>query len=171
MRSDYMLYAVSAICFAIAIISIVALTAESYRTLSVVATVSFGIFFVGLGYFLRPKTKTSTTEITAPPPAVATETPIVAVPPPPTVPEIAAVDTVVTDTSVATAMEFIPLKLRLTKIRGIGEKRYGQLKALGIKNAKDLAETSPQELAAKLDIPTKTATRWIVDAKELAEKA
>lgn len=170
MRSDYLLYIVSGILFVITVFLFGMFADEMPRNVSMVATVTMGICFAGLGYILRPKAKASAIQPVAPPaPPEQTTTAT----PPPATPEPQRTPTieVVTEPITAATEEFIPRKLKLTKIRGIGEKRFGQLRALEIKDVRDLAKASPNELATKLDIPMKTATRWITDAKELAEKA
>ena len=173
MRSDYLLYIVSGILFVITVFLFEMFADETPRNVSMVATVTMGILFAGLGYILRPKTKTSTIQPVAPSvlPVQPEQTTTVTPPPATPEPQQAPIVEVVTEPITAATEEFIPRKLKLTKIRGIGEKRFGQLKALEIKDARDLAKASPNELATKLDIPMKTATRWIADAKELAEKA
>ena len=55
----------------------------------------------------------------------------------------------------------------LTQVKGIGEKRATQLKALGINSVDDLAKASAKTLAAKLKISPKIASKWIESAKEL----
>ncbi len=167
MRSDYMLYGAAIILFVVTVIFGV-LTVESERIVSVVATVGFGIFFAGLGYILRPKAKPSTTAVIAPTPTPAN----VAVAPP-SIPEPEPRPTAVEEVEEKTtaSSEAVPLKLRLTKIKGIGDKRSTLLKALGIGNVTDLSKASAKELATKLDISPKTTARWIANAKEILEKS
>lgn len=166
MRSDYMLYTVAVIFFAITIISIVVVNTETERTVSVVATVIFGLIFTALGFTLRPKATATVTT------TQSENTPLAVAPPPPS-PEtqLTITTTTTTEEKSPAATEVIPYKLRLTKIKGIGGKRSDQLKALGINNVKDLSNASAKELAAKLDASPKTTARWITEAKELAEKA
>src|SRR3989304_827760 len=78
MRSDYALYGVGIIFFVITAFSLIVLGGVE-QSLSVVTTVVLGILFVGLGFTLRPSTKTArATAPTAPtaPTPVAIETPI-----------------------------------------------------------------------------------------------
>lgn len=169
MRSDYLLYIASGILFVITIILFGIFADENVRNLSMVATVTMGICFAGLGYILRPRPKVSTIQPVVPPPPPEQTITVT----PPTLVEPLQTPTIetVAEPAAATVEDIIPRKLKLTKIRGIGEKRFGQLKAMEIKDVRDLANAAPNELATKLDIPLKTATRWIADAKELAEKA
>lgn len=160
MRSDYTLYVVAVIFF---ILTTVVLAYQvEFREVWVVTTAVFGLLSIGLGYSQRPK----------PQPAAATthvETSIatVAVAPPP----VASVVTEVAEPKPIAITETIPRRLRLTKIRGIGDKRAGQLKSLGINNLEDLANASPKDLASKLDILPKMTGRWIDSAKELTKKS
>lgn len=167
MRSDYLLYGAAIILFVVTAIFGV-LTVDFERIVSVVTTVSFGIFFAGLGYILRPKEKSSTITVAAPPP---TTIDVVVAPPPMPEAEPAPASTSEVEEKTTASSEFVPFKLRLTKIEGIGEKRSTQLKALGIRNVTDLSKASAKELAAKLDIPPKTTARWIASAKEIVEKS
>jgi predicted flap endonuclease-1-like 5' DNA nuclease len=160
MRSDYTLYVVAVIFF---ILTTVVLAYEvEFREVWVVTTVVFGLLSIGLGYSQRPK----------PQPAAATthiETSIATVAPAP--PPVASVVNEVAEPKPIAITETIPRRLRLTKIRGIGDKRAGQLKALGINNLEDLANSSPKDLASKLDISPKMTGRWIDSAKELTKKS
>jgi predicted flap endonuclease-1-like 5' DNA nuclease len=167
MRSDYLLYGAAIILFLVTAIFGV-LTDDFERIVSVVTTVSFGIFFAGLGYILRPKEKPSTITVTAPLPATAD---VVVASTPKTEAEPAPAIASEVEEKTPPSSGFVPLKLRLTKIKGIGEKRSTQLKALGISNITDLSRASAKELAVKMDIPSKTTTRWIASAKEIVEKA
>jgi predicted flap endonuclease-1-like 5' DNA nuclease len=57
----------------------------------------------------------------------------------------------------------------LTGVKGIGQKRANQLKTLDIKTVEDLANSSVKDLAKKLKISPKIASKWIVSAKELTK--
>jgi len=61
------------------------------------------------------------------------------------------------------------MKSELNQIRGIGGKRIEQLKTNGINTIQDLANASPTDLAARLDISPKIAKMWIGSAKKLAK--
>ena len=54
----------------------------------------------------------------------------------------------------------------LTNVKGIGEKRAAQLNALGINTAKELAQTSIDDLAKNLNISPKIAAKLIEAAKQ-----
>jgi len=57
--------------------------------------------------------------------------------------------------------------MELTRVKGIGEKRAEQLKALGITTVADLSAASAEELAEKLQVSSKITKRWIKDARNL----
>lgn len=65
--------------------------------------------------------------------------------------------------------EKIKKGIPLTEVKGIGEKRAAQLKGFGINFAEELAEASPEELAAKLKVSSKIVQKWIADAKKLTQ--
>jgi len=149
MRLDYTLYVLAALLFIITVISLVTpLIAETERNLWVVTTVVLGILSVGLGYSQRPKTKAQACQ-----PAVQI--------PQATVPQ----------TQPATTMETPPMTkaLELTQVKGIGEKRATQLKALGINSVEDLAKASAKTIAKKLQISPKITKKWIASAKKLVK--
>jgi DNA-binding protein len=60
----------------------------------------------------------------------------------------------------------IPARTELTSIEGIGDKSAEALKAHGVNNVQDLANSDPRELSEKLQISEKRASRWIDEAKE-----
>jgi predicted flap endonuclease-1-like 5' DNA nuclease len=159
MRSDYALYAVAIIFFIITVIVFAIQMDETYKSLGIITTAVLGIFFIGLGYTQRPRAKVQTAA-TAPstPPSSIQPAP----PPPPTITE--TVEEKVAETAV-------PAGIPLTDIKGIGEKRAEQLKALGINNVEELAKASAKELASKLKISPKITQRWIENAKKLTEKS
>jgi predicted flap endonuclease-1-like 5' DNA nuclease len=78
---------------------------------------------------------------------------------------------VMKEEKVETVVEVAPQKMELTKVKGIGEKRAEQLKALGISSVEDLAKASVEDLAEKLKISPKITGRWIENAKKLLEKS
>ena len=155
MRSDYALYTVAIIFFIITGISFAVLS-EPERNLSVVATAVLGLLFVGLGYSQRAKPQVRAAEPTPPAPAPT---------PQPTVSEV------VVEEKPVTLAEVAPPKLELTQVKGIKEKRAGQLKAIGISSVEDLAKASAEDLAAKLKISPKIVGKWIEDAQKLLEKS
>jgi predicted flap endonuclease-1-like 5' DNA nuclease len=155
MRSDYALYGV-AIIFFILTGMVFAVPEEQIgsRPVWVVATVVLGLVFLGLGYFQRLKVRVKAVKVSpAPPP-----------PTPPTPTEVRVEEK-------PAAAEVSPPKVELTRIKGIKEKRAGQLRALGINDAEDLAKASAKDLASKLKISPKIVRRWIEEAKELLEKS
>ncbi|MEM1563991.1 MAG: helix-hairpin-helix domain-containing protein [Candidatus Bathyarchaeia archaeon] len=157
MRSDYALYTVAIIFFIIT--GIVLVYQMQPIELWIVATTVLGLFFIGLGYTQRPKAKVQT-EAAAPPAPPPTPTQLA---PPPSAPTEAVEEkTVEIKASIGTP---------LTKVKGIGEKRSEQLKALGINNVEELAKASAKELASKLKISPKIAQKWIENAKKLTEKS
>lgn len=153
MRSDYALYLVAIIFFIVTGMSLA--LAEN---LWVVATAILGFLFIGLGYTQKPKPQAITVE--ARPQAPAPEMPT-----PSPVPEV------MKEEKVETVVEITPQKMELTKVKGIGEKRAEQLKALGISSVEDLAKASAADISEKLKISPKTTGRWIENAKTLAEKS
>ena len=63
-----------------------------------------------------------------------------------------------------------PPTIELTVIKGIKEKRAGQLSALGITTANILAKGEAKVIAEKLKISPKIVEKWIMEAKKLTEK-
>ena len=57
--------------------------------------------------------------------------------------------------------------MELTRVKGIGEKRADQLKALGIMTVADLSAASAEELAQKLQVSAKITGQWIKNARKL----
>ena len=156
MRSDYALYTVAIIFFILTAITAFTL-AEFERNLWVITTAVLGFLFIGLGYTQKPKPQAITVE--APPQA-----PVPEMPTPSPVTEIMK-------EKVETVVEVTPPKVELTEVKGIGEKRAQQLKALGISSVEDLAKASATDIAEKLKISPKITGRWIENAKNLAEKS
>jgi len=149
MRLDYTLYVLAALLFLITVVSLVTpLIAETERNLWVVTTVVLGILSVGLGYSQRPKTEAQACR-----PAVQI--------PQTTVPQTQPATTIETPAMTET--------LELTQVKGIGEKRATQLKALGINSANDLAKASAEDIAKKLQISSKITKKWIDSAKALVK--
>jgi predicted flap endonuclease-1-like 5' DNA nuclease len=164
MRSDYALYVVALIFFAITVISVVTPTFEStQRNASIVTTVVLGLLFAGVGYTQRPRPKI---EITQAPPKLA--------PPPP--PSTTQTLQAASQQTVETMTEGIPArtehaKIELTAVKGIKEKRAEQLKALGIGSVQELANASATDLAKKLKISPMFTRQWIDNAKEIIAKS
>ncbi|MEM3565807.1 MAG: DUF4332 domain-containing protein [Candidatus Bathyarchaeia archaeon] len=161
MRSDYALYTVAIIFFVITGIVFAIEMDQTYKSLGIITTAVLGIFFIGLGYTQRPKVKMQTT----------VAAPSAAPPPPPTQPILPPPVPTPTAAEEKAVEIAAPAGTPLTKIKGIGEKRSEQLKALGINTVEELAKASTKELASKLKISPKITQRWIENAKRLTEKS
>lgn len=174
MRLDYVSYAVAIVLFVVTLAAAVYSFAQ--QQVWVVTTVVIGIAFIGLGYTQRPRPA-------APP--VTTSVP----PPPPSQPqqqqeqqqqqvsEVTTAPTQPTVTNVVKLEEAKPVVQQLqspagglTDIKGIGEKRAAQIRALGITSVEDLAKASAKDLAAKLNLSPKITDKWIESAKEIEQK-
>ena len=147
MRSDYALYTVAVIFFILTAL-VLAVQALEYREVWTVITVVLGLLFIGLGYSQRPKLEEAAFEQLPSAPTAVTET---------------------VKEEIPVEVETAPSAPKLTQLKGIGEKRSEQLKAVGINDMEDLAKASAKGLAAKLKISPKITRRWIRNAKELAE--
>jgi len=158
MRSDYALYTVAIIFFIITGMAFTLELAEFERNLWVITTAVLGLIFIGLGYTQKPRPQAITVE--APPQAPAPE-----------MPTSPPVTEIMKEEKVETVVEVTPPKVELTEVKGIGEKRAQQLKALGISSVEDLAKASATDIAEKLKISPKITGRWIENAKNLAEKS
>ncbi|MEM4733426.1 MAG: helix-hairpin-helix domain-containing protein [Candidatus Bathyarchaeia archaeon] len=169
MRLDYTLYALGALILVITLVPFV-ITIEGFesgaRNLWVISTVVLGLLSIGLGYSQRPKTAAQACQ------------PVVTVAPQETTPTtVASQESVTTQMQevaiqepVAPAVEVsVPATLELTEVKGIGEKRAAQLKALGINNVSELAKASAEDIAGKLKISGKIAQKWIDNARELVK--
>ena len=163
MRSDYALYMVAIIFLIITVISFALVSTEFERNLSVVTTAMLGLLFFGLGYTQRPKPQSVAVKA-SPPPAAP---PRVAAPAP--LPAVEVVKEKKPEIVVEAAP--VPSIMELTEVKGIGEKRKEQLKALGIRSVEDLAKASAEDLAQKLKISPKITGKWIENAKNLSGKS
>jgi predicted flap endonuclease-1-like 5' DNA nuclease len=163
MRLDYVLYVVAILCFIIA----GAAAYAAITSLWIYTTFVLGLAFIGVGYTQRPRGSTATQIAVAPPP------------PPPTQPTPKAteptVQTKIEDKKVepppAPVIEVKPTTVGLLDLKGIKEKRAQQLKAIGINTVEDLANASPEDLAAKLKIAPYFTGQWINNAKEVLKKS
>jgi predicted flap endonuclease-1-like 5' DNA nuclease len=187
MRSDYLLYGLAVVFFAMTAASLILVTEQLQKSLWLVSTVVLGLFSAGLGYTQRPKTKAVVT-----PPVVPVEsvlapqtevTPVVVKNP------VAAsvgsqaempaaterIETVEPPKNIeampAPTVSSAPEKSMrdLTQVKGIGEKRATQLKALGINGVEDLAKISVSNVATSLKISPKIVEKWVAAAKELTK--
>jgi predicted flap endonuclease-1-like 5' DNA nuclease len=64
-----------------------------------------------------------------------------------------------------------PLKMELTAVKGIKEKRAEQLRSLGISSVEQLANASAEDLAKRLKIAPYFTQRWVENAKEIIAKS
>jgi predicted flap endonuclease-1-like 5' DNA nuclease len=170
MRLDYISYAIAIVFF------IVTLAAAAYSVAQqqvwIVSTAVIGLVFIGLGYTQRPKSAVAavTSNVIpspSPPEQQQQQQPLVVVTP--TVAQPIVTQEVKTE-EVKPIAQPQPSTAGLTEVKGIGEKRAAQLKALGINSIKDLAEASAKDLAAKLQISPKITGKWIENAKEIGQK-
>jgi predicted flap endonuclease-1-like 5' DNA nuclease len=168
MRTDYILYAVAVILFIIT--GIVAVYQMEFQQLWVVATAVLGIFFAGLGYSQRPRSRVTPIRSESPPPPIQPIVPVVTTKE--EEPGIQhAVMPVSTKEEKPVVVETPKPALELTSVKGVKTRRAEQLKSLGINNVEDLANASPKDLAAKLKIAEYFTEEWIKNAKELLGKA
>ncbi|MGQ9529835.1 MAG: helix-hairpin-helix domain-containing protein [Candidatus Bathycorpusculaceae bacterium] len=152
MRSDYALYTVAIIFFILTAVVLVYQEVE-FRELWVVTTAVLGLLFVGLGYSQRARPQVKTAE-----------------PAPTPTPQPTATEIIVEEKPMPTA-EAAPPTIELIQVKGIKEKRAGQLKAVGINSVEDLAKASAEDLAAKLKISPKIVEKWIEDARRILKKS
>jgi predicted flap endonuclease-1-like 5' DNA nuclease len=152
MRSDYVLYVVAIVFF---IITAAVATYAVEQQLWIVTTAVLGLAFAGLGYTQKPK------------PAAAPVTAIVPTPSPPPQP---VVTEPVKVEEVKPIVEPQPPAGGFAGVKGIGEKRAVQLKALGINSIEDLAKASAKDLASKLSISPKITEKWVENAKQIGQK-
>jgi predicted flap endonuclease-1-like 5' DNA nuclease len=169
MRSDYVLYIVAIIFFILT--GVVAAYAIEQKDLWIVTSAVLGLAFIGLGYSQRPKTVATAPTTTIMTPSTMTVTSVA--PPPPLVLTTQPTVQTIKEEKAEPAIEALStaVRLGLTKVKGIGEKRESQLKALGINSITDLAKASAKDLAAKLQISPKITGKWIETAKGIIEKS
>ncbi len=164
MRLDYVLYVLGAVLLIITVVPFVTSIGKdtTEKSVWVVATVVLGLFSIGLGYTQKPKTKAQACQPAMPTPQAAM----------PETQPAATMETLKEEKAEAPmekpAMQEAPTA-ELTQVKGIGEKRATQLKALGINSADDLTKASAKTVAKKLKISPKIVNKWIDSAKELVE--
>jgi predicted flap endonuclease-1-like 5' DNA nuclease len=176
MRSDYALYLVAVIFFIITAMSFALALAEMERNLWVVTTAILGLLFIGLGYSQRPRPRPIVikTAPSAPPSAplsAAPPAPATAPAPTPALEVAKEEKTEAVVEAVAAPAPAQPSMIELTEVKGIGEKRKEQLKALNVISIEDLAKASAEDLASKLNISPKITGKWIENAKQLLQKS
>jgi large subunit ribosomal protein L15 len=57
--------------------------------------------------------------------------------------------------------------IELVNVKGIGQKRSEKLRKIGISSVEDLAKCEPKDLAEKVGVSEKMASKWIKNASEL----
>ena len=164
MRLDYTLYVLAAIILIVTVVPFVApigVETTEARSVWVVASVVLGLLSIGLGYSQRPKTEAQACQPAVSMPQTTMEAPkeekTEATMEKPRMKEAPAVAT-----PTATTVD-------LTQVKGIGEKRALQLKALGINSVDELATASAKNIAKKLKVSPKIVKRWIDSAKEIVK--
>jgi predicted flap endonuclease-1-like 5' DNA nuclease len=161
MRLDYTLYILAALFFIITAVALVVQLEQTEKSVWVVTTVVLGLLSIGLGYYQRPKTEAQACQPAVPIP----QTTMPATQPATTMEapkeEKALIQEAPTMATPATAT------MGLTQLKGIGEKRATQLKALGINSVDELANASAETIAEKLKVSQKIVDKWIVAAKGL----
>ncbi len=185
MRSDYLLYMLAAVFFMITAVSLALVMDQMQKSLWVVTTVVLGLFSVGLGYYQRSKPVTESKSAPTTIPVTfepsdshikeahiaesvethAEPTPMPVSPSPMPTQVIAPIPAMTAPIVEGTS----PLESELMEIKGIGEKRASQLKALGINSIADLAKVSAEDLARDLQISPKITGKWVASAKELGK--
>jgi predicted flap endonuclease-1-like 5' DNA nuclease len=172
MRLDYTLYVIAALILIITVVPFV-ITIEGVetetRSLWVVTTVVLGLLSIGLGYSQRPKTEAQACEptVTIPQTTMPDTQPATTM----EAPTEEKTETPMEKTSMkeAPAMASTSATKELTQVKGIGEKRAMQLKALGINSLDELANASAKTLAKKLKVSPKIVDKWVDSAKELVK--
>ena len=175
MRLDYALYILAAVLLIITVVPFVApvgMETTEARSIWVVAAVVLGLTSIGLGYTQRPKTEAQACQPAMPvhqETIPESPTPTTEAPKTEKIEETEApMEKPAMQAAPATAMS-ATATLELTQVKGVGEKRATQLKALGINSVDDLSKASAKTLAKKLKISPKTVDKWIANAKELVQ--
>ena len=156
MRLDYILYVLAALLLIITVVPFIVTidgVGSDAKSLWVVSTVVLGLLSIGLGYSQRPKTAAQACQPAASIPQATIE---------------ATMEAPKEETAEApTPVSAVVATMELTQVKGVGEKRATQLKAVGINSVDDLANASAKAIAKKLKISPKIASKWIESAKEL----
>lgn len=158
MREDYLLYIIGIVCF-----TLTGVLAGLQQLLWAVPTGVLGLIFIGLGYCYRPQA-TAPQQPQAPQASQTPEPPKIPTPP-----------TTITqeeepEPEEEAETEKAGLYLDLTEVKGIGEKREEQLESAGIYTVKQLVDSTPEDLADRLDVSPKFTSKWIKNAKKLIEE-
>ena len=165
MRLDYILYTLAALLLIVTVVPFVVNiegVESDARSLWVVTTVVLGLLSIGLGYSQRPKTEAQSCQ-----PVVATPQETMSKNEPAPTLEARKEETQIATTKEVAGSAVVPMAL--TQVKGVGEKRALQLKALGINSVDDLSNASAKMIAEKLKISPKIVSKWIDNAKELVK--
>jgi predicted flap endonuclease-1-like 5' DNA nuclease len=172
MRLDYILYVLAAIILIITVLPFAVTiqgVAPETRPLWVVTTVVLGLLSIGLGYSQRPKTEAQACEPAVKASAAISETqPAMTAEVPAEEKTEAPMEKPVMPKAPTPAASMVAT-MDLTQVKGIGEKRATQLKALGINSVDDLSKASANVIAKKLKISPKIVNKWIDSARELVK--
>ena len=170
MRLDYTLYTLATILLILTVIPFVVAiegVESDTRSLWVITTVVLSLLSIGLGYSQRPKTEAQACQPTAATQETTMQTQPTATVEAPKEEKPAAPMKAATVEKAATVAAPAATTMALTQVKGIGEKRAMQLKALGINSVDDLSKASAKTLAKKLKVSPKIAGNWIANAKDL----
>src|SRR4030042_1073979 len=167
MRLDYTLYVLAALLLIITVVPFVITIEEGAKSLWVVTTVVLGLLSIGLGYSQRPKTRAQACQPAVAIPQAMPEAQPVTVEAPREEKAVAPMEKPSMNESPAIAAP-API-MDLTQVKGIGEKRAMQLKALGINSVDELANASAKNIAEKLKVSPKIVDKWINSDKELVK--
>ena len=170
MRLDYTIYILAVILLVVTILPFVIQIEgvnDSERNLWVVLTLGLGLLSIGLGYSQRPKTSAQSCKI---PPILPETTKDVTSSEKPTKKLIEnKIESEVTHINNNEKPISSKHQIELTQIKGIGEKRADQLKAVGIQTVNDLLNESAVDIAKKLQISPKITKKWKSTAKKMLE--
>lgn len=170
MRLDYTIYILAVILLVVTILPFVLQIEgvnDSERNLWVVLTLGLGLLSIGLGYSQRPKTSAQSCKI---PPILPETTKDVASSEKPTKKLIEnKIESEVTHINNNEEPISSKHQIELIQIKGIGEKRVDQLKAVGIQTVNDLLNESAVDIAKKLKISPKITQKWKSTAKKMLE--
>jgi predicted flap endonuclease-1-like 5' DNA nuclease len=167
MRLDYTLYVIAALLLIITVVPFVIViegVGSETRSLWVVTTVVLGLLSIGLGYSQRPKTEAQACQPAMPTSQEKMPETTIAAPEEKKTEASMEKPTIKEASTMATPATAV---MELTQVKGIGEKRAKQLKALGINSVDEIANTSAKTLAKKLKVSPKIVDKWVESAKEL----
>ena len=173
MRLDYILYVLAALLLIATVVPFVVNVEgveSDTRSLWVITTLVLGLLSIGLGYSQRPKTEAQACQpaVTMPQETMPQTQPKTTVEAPREEKPVAQIEKAAIKKAPKAATP-ATATIELTQVKGIGEKRAKQLKALGINSADDLSKASAKTVAKKLKISPKTVSKWIDSAKELVK--